>query len=200
MCRRRRSFSIRRSPSTPPKCSASMPRASTGCRRQPPAQLAASALHRDRRREQIDRQADRLPYHHRRQRHVRCRPHPASSQTLAVERPRHRAAGRLSRRNGTLGRFLAGRRQGRSHPGRRDQGGRAHPHDRRIFRPCRRQRDRPLDRRAPADRTRRIPRARRRASDRGLWPSASPSGSFRRQSCFSRCSTISTSSRRPRRR
>ncbi len=68
----------------------------SGYRRQSPVQLAASPVHRDRRRKQIDRQTDRLSYHHRGKRHVRRRPYPASPQTLAVERPGHRAAGRLS--------------------------------------------------------------------------------------------------------
>ena len=100
-----------------------------GYRRQSPVQFAASAIHRDRRRKQIDRQADRLSYHHRRQRHVRRRPHPASSQALAVERPGHRAAGRLSGARHPRP-VSSGRRQGRPDPGRRDQGGRPHPHDR----------------------------------------------------------------------
>ena len=68
-------------------------------------QFPSSALHRDRRRKQVDRQAFRLPYYHRGKRHVRCRPHPASSQALALEA---KATVLLVgfQAHGTLGRFL----------------------------------------------------------------------------------------------
>ena len=60
------------------------------------AEFAATPVHRNRGREQGDCETHRLPHHHRRQRHVRRRPHPAPSQALAMERPGHGAAGRLS--------------------------------------------------------------------------------------------------------
>ena len=67
--------------------------------------------------EQGNRQAHRLPHHHRGQRHVRCRPHPPSSQALALARQGDRAALRLPGA-GHARPLPGGRRQGSSHPGR----------------------------------------------------------------------------------
>ena len=115
-------------------------------RRRAAVELAAPALHRDRGREQVDRPAHRLPHHHRRQRHVRRRPHPPSSQALAVAIERHRADGRLPGAGHARAHPARGR-QGGAHHGRTRQGQGAHPPHRRLFRPCRRPGAGALDRR-----------------------------------------------------
>ena len=73
---------------------------------QPPAQFAASPVHGNRGREQVDCETHGLPHHHRRQRHVRRRPYPASSQALAYGTAGRRCCWWAFRPNGTLGRFL----------------------------------------------------------------------------------------------
>ena len=134
---------------------------------------------------------DRLSYHRRCQRHVRRRPHPPSSQALAVARQRHGAAGRLPGA-GHARAFPRRWCQGGAHPGRRNQGGGAHPPHRRIFRPCRRAGAGALDCGAAADSARRVSRPRRRAGAERACPSGSPSEAYRRRRCSSRCSTTST--------
>ena len=170
-------------------------------RRSPAVQLAASAVHRDRRRKQGDREADRLSHHHRRERHVRRRPYPASSQALAVEQPGPPCCWSASRRRARSAGFSSGRRQGGPDPGRRDQGGGAASACIDDYSgSCRRLRDWRAGSRHAARFSAGCFSSTARSRRSPAWPSASPSGSFRRPGVSSRCSTTSTSSRPPRRR
>ena len=94
-----------------------------------------------------------------------------------------RAAGRLSG-PGHARPVSRRRRQGGPDPGRGDQGRRAHPQHRRIFRPCRRRGTGALDRGAPADRSAACFWSTAKSRRSPASPSASPSGSFRRRRIF----------------
>ena len=113
---------------------------------------------------------------------------------LAVEREGHRVAGRLSGPGNA--RPLSGRRrQGRSHPGQRDQGRGAYPKHRRLFRTCRRHGTCAMDRRAPPDSSAACFWSMAKSPPSPASRNAFPSGSSRPRGSFSRCWTTSMSCR-----
>ncbi len=94
----RRSFSTRRSRSAPPRCSANTPtslESDVDVERLLNRRICASPRRWTRARRSPAR---RLPHHHRRQRHVRRRPHPPSPEALAVATQRAPCCWSASRR------------------------------------------------------------------------------------------------------